>query len=364
MSAVLIISPEPWAAQAVSKHHYARVLAEAGRSVLFLDPPAPGAKRLSIVEADGVANLRVLRGPRVAPGLRWMPSGVRRWLEARWLTRVEALSGTAISTIWLFENSRFFDMGFAGTRLKICHQVDLNQDFHPLVAARTADVCLCTTDVICSRLRAVRPDVHKVHHATAVPTSSRVDPEIDRAFARSGKHVVCVGNLGIPYLDSAALSRLVERYPDVTFHLVGEYHKDSAVYLMIGERANVVWWGRKDHRDIPAMLDAADILLVAYDARRFRDQLASPHKFMEYLLSGKTIVASYTDEYKDKRHLVEMAGPEEDIDPVFDRVIHSLDACNAPARMAERRSFALDLSYERQLDRIAAIVRETTGREL
>jgi glycosyltransferase involved in cell wall biosynthesis len=364
MSAVLVISPEPWDAQAVSKHHYARVLAQAGRKVLFLDPPTPAEKRLSVVEVDGLANLRVLRGPRVAPGLRLMPSPLRRWLETRWLARAEALAGTSISTIWLFENSRFFDLRFAGDRLKIYHQVDLNQDFHPAMAARWADVCLCNTDIIRDRLLAVRPDVHKLHHAAIVSGPWRTDPEVGKAFGKPGKHVVCVGNMGIAYLDVPALSRLVEHHPDVTFHFVGEYDKASPAYLMAEGKSNVVWWGRRDHRDIPEMLDAADILLVAYDAKRFRDQLASPHKFMEYLLSGKTIVASYTDEYKDKRHLVEMAGPEEDIDAVFARVIATLDACNAPARMAERRAFALDLSYERQLDRIARIARETTGREL
>ena len=48
----------------------------------------------------------------------------------------------------------------------------------------------------------------------------------------------------------------------------------------------------------------------------------------------------------------------------LERVIRDLDHYNAPGRMAERRAFALDNSYERQLDRIATIVRETTGREL
>jgi hypothetical protein len=364
MSAVLVISPEPWEAQAVSKHHFARVLAESGRTVLFLDPPAPSAKKLEISDVEGVANLRVLRGPRVAPGLRFIWSGARRRLEKRWLVRAERLSNTSISTIWLFENSRFFDLRFAGGRLKIYHQVDLNQDFHHLVAARTADVCLCTTDIIRDKLRSVRPDVHKIHHGAVVLDSSQNDPEIATAFGRPGKHAVCVGNLNIPYLDTATLSRLVEAHPGVTFHFVGEFNRASPFYLESVGRPNVVWWGRRDRGEIPGILEAADVLLVAYDAKRFRDQLASPHKVMEYLLSGKVIVASYTDEYKDKRNLVEMAGPGEDIDPVFERVIRSLDFCNAPARMVERRAFALQHSYKRQLDRVAGIVRESTGREL
>lgn len=364
MSAVLIISPEPWEAQAVSKHHYARVLAETGRKVLFLDPPTP-SRTLSVTEVDDLPGLRVLRGPGVLRGLRMMPSIIRRNLEGRWLRRVELLCEVPISTIWLFENSRFFDMRFAGDRLKIYHQVDLNQDFHPLVAARSADVCLCTTDIIGERLRRVRPDVHKIHHGTAlVSNPTRCDEESARAFRRSGKHVVCLGNLSIPYLDIGALVRLRELHRDVTFHFVGEYSRHSQLYMRLAGHDNVVWWGRRSHRDIPEILAAADVLLVPYDARRFRAQLASPHKMMEYLLSGKVVVASFTDEYKDKPNLIEMAGLDDAIDSVFERVIHNLDVYNAPARMAERRSFALDCTYEKQLYRISEIVRESTGRAL
>jgi glycosyltransferase involved in cell wall biosynthesis len=364
MSSILLVSPERWVDQAVSKHHYARVLVQSGRHVLFLDPPSLGGGGISLGDVPGLPGLRVVRGPRVAPGLRLMPAFARRWLEARWLARLEKLAGTSVTTVWLFENSRFYDMGFAGDRLKIYHQVDLNQSFHPQQAARTSDVCLCTTDVIRGQLLAARPDVHKIHHATAIVESPRLDPVMASALAKPGKHAVCVGNMDMRYLDHEAIQRLVERHPDITFHFIGAYSRSSRTYASTEGRPNVAWWGRRDHGDIPAILAAADVLLVAYDARRYRDQLASPHKFMEYLLSGKTIVASYTDEYKDKGHLIEMAGPDEEIDPVFARVVGNLDHYNAPGRMAERRAFALDHSYERQLGRIEGIVRESTGREL
>lgn len=364
MSAVLLVSPEPWSAHPVSKHHYARVLAGTGRTVLFLEPPSPGAREISLEDVPGIPGLRIVRGPRVAAGLRLMPAVLRRWLEARWLARLEKLAGTPVGAVWLFENSRFYDMRFAGDRLKVYHQVDLNQAFHPLQAARTADVCLCTTEAIRERLLSVRPDVHKIHHATAMVESPRIDPVLVNALEQPGMHAVCVGNMDSRYLDHEALQRLARNHPGVTFHFVGACSPSSPIHESTRGLANVAWWGKRDHGQIPPILAAADILLVAYDARRFRDQLASPHKFMEYLLSGKVIVASYTDEYKDKAGLVEMAGPDEDIDGVFERVIGDLGHYNAPGLVARRQAFALEHSYERQLDRIQGIVRQSTGREL
>ena len=81
---------------------------------------------------------------------------------------------------------------------------------------------------------------------------------------------------------------------------------------------------------------------------------------MEYLLSGKTVVCSYTDEYKDKRHLVTMAEPGQSLTDVFALALGDLNQLNAPHRIAERRAFALDHRYENQLARIERLVLEST----
>ncbi len=74
MTKILIISPEPWDAHFVSKHHYACELARRGHQVLFCGPPeARGPIRLEPV-TDAPGDLHVVRAPRVARGLRFMPS--------------------------------------------------------------------------------------------------------------------------------------------------------------------------------------------------------------------------------------------------------------------------------------------------
>ncbi len=78
--AILLISPEPWDAHAVSKHHYARTLASQGHRVLFLDPPEPSRRSLSLETIIDHPGVERVHAPRVAPGLRRMPGGLRRWL--------------------------------------------------------------------------------------------------------------------------------------------------------------------------------------------------------------------------------------------------------------------------------------------
>lgn len=358
--AILIISPEPWEAHAVSKHHYARVLAEVGRRVLFLDPPVVGGKGIEVLDTD-IQALSVIRAEKLAPGLRFWPGMARRRLERRWLESLEQTIGVSIVTIWLFENSRFFDLNFAGDRLKIYHQVDLNQRYNQEIAASTADICFCTTDFIIGDLLPHNPRTFKIHHGVAVPGDNLESRNTETH--QGGPVATYVGNFNMSYFDWETMTRLIESHPNVTFNLVGGYSDTTPLRHAVAGAPNVRWWGKLPFVEIPPILAASDVLLVTYVRAHQADQ-ASPHKVMEYLYSGKTIVCSYTDEYKDKAHLVEMAEPDEEVDALFAGALAELDRKNAPELQAARRAFALAHSYEKQLSRIEEHVWQELGRSI
>lgn len=356
MATFLIISPEPWAAHAVSKHHYALTLAARNHDVLFVNPPTDAAE-LTLTRPADAERVQVVDGPPVARGLRFLPASARRLLEARWLERLEARSGTGVDAVWLFENSRFYDLSFAGNRLKLYHQVDLNQDFHPHAAARSADICLCTTDIIRAELLKAVPRVHKIHHGT--PTVPRPQPLTDaqrERFRHGGVNAAYVGNLAMEYIDVDLLLSTVEAHPQVRFHLIGSYSEESRLWLASQTLRNIVWWGGQPSALIPSLLDEADVVMCTYRASEYRGQLASPHKFMEYFASGNPIVSTYTDEYKDKRGLLCMVDDSADYVAAFGQVVANLAFHNSPARREQRRTFAATHSYEAQLDRIGRLV--------
>ena len=358
MISLLIISPEAWHSHFVSKHHYAVSLAKTGYRVFFLEPPDESLHHFIVGGVHGNPNLKLVSGPRLAPGLRFYPAILRRWREALWLKKFEEMIGYRLDAIWLFENSRFFDLRFAGDRLKIYHQVDLNQDFQPEVAAATADICFCTTDFIRERLLPHNARTFKIHHGLAAHVSqTKLSDQQEAWFDQTGPHAVYIGNLDIAYLDAELLSEAARSFPAVRFHFVGGYSEQGALRTRARDLSNVTWWGKVGSECIEAILRRADVMLVAYQAARWRDQ-ASPHKFMEYLASGKVVVATYTDEYKDKRHLLQMVDSNADYLDAFARVIDRLDEYNSPARQAERKAFAEEHSYERQLDRVFGLLRQ------
>jgi hypothetical protein len=221
-SGVLLISPERWTAHFVSKHHYAITLARRGVRVLFLNPPDDSLEGLNISPDPRFPGVLVVDGPCVAKGLRFVPKYWRRRLERRWLEGLEQLSGLQVSVVWLFENSRFFDLAFAGERLKIYHQVDLNQNFNPKTAAATADICFCSSDRIKERILPFNALVHKIHHGLPeIETSVALNKE-ERARIQVGMiQAVCIGNLDLRYIDVGLLTKAVSKFSYVQFHFVG-----------------------------------------------------------------------------------------------------------------------------------------------
>lgn len=354
MSAVLIISPEPWDANQVSKHHYARTLARRGHTVFFVDPPGSSGTTTSIakaVEEDG--EILLIRGPRVAPGLRFMPRILRRALERRWLEKLERNAEVHIDIVWLFENSRFYDMSFAGDRVKIYHQVDLNQDRHVAAAASSADISFAVSDIILDRITRYSRYAQKISHGVfAVGARTGVNCTKVRPGRRAAAYV---GNLDIAYLDAKTLQEVVVGSQEVDFHFIGSYSGTGEAYRRLHGMKNVFFWGRLASRDLQEVLEKMDVLMIVYDTINHRDQLANPHKLMEYLAAGKVTVATFTEEYKSfAGDVIAMVEDPHDYVTKFRSVVANLDRWNSPELQAQRIAIANDNTYERQLDRISS----------
>ncbi|MBF6650302.1 hypothetical protein [Methylobacter sp. BlB1] len=357
---ILLISPEHWEGHFVSKHHYATTLASLGYRVYFLNPPDNKLSEI-LIKNTVYDNLWVISAPIVAKGLRFYPALFRRWMEARWLQQLEDQIRSAFSIVWLFENSRFFDMNFAGSRLKIYHQVDSNQNFHIPVAAASADICFCTTNYIKKVIEPFNNKVFKIHHGFSSSLTKKPLSEEQRAlFTQSKLNVVYIGNLDISFLDIDLLVSLIKRYPHIYFHLVGHYSENKKLFSACSAFENVIWWGKVESTLIPSILAECDIQLLLYKAENQQDkeQLANPHKVMEYLESGKITVATYTDEYKDKLYLLEMVDNSKDYESTFQKVLENLDFYNSMEKQQQRIEFAKNNSYEKQLEKISSLLQQ------
>ena len=113
-------------------------------------------------------------------------------------------------------------------------------------------------------------------------------------------------------------------------------------------------WGHLPSTNLPEVLKKMDVTMIVYDTIHHRDQVANPHKLMEYLASGKVTVATFMDEYTSLADgLIVMVDQPADYPAAFRAVVADLVRWNSPELRAARIAFALDNTYDRQLDRIS-----------
>ncbi|HAA10312.1 MAG TPA: hypothetical protein DCE41_00925 [Cytophagales bacterium] len=350
---ILIISPEPWGKSFVSKHHYAVQLAKQGNQVVFMGPPTQDYA----MGAGPVDGLLLAEYPGFVKGYRFFPKPWRQYWLRKTTHRLEKLANCTFDVIWSFDNSVFFDLDSWGNqKLTISHIVDLNQDFETARAASSADICFCTTELIRERLSKYNAKAYKIHHGYALPQHQT---PISLPGEQATK-AIYIGNLSMPYLDWSLLRRVVEENPQVDFCFLGPDGRSNLIAQatpspdreQIKKASNAYFLGEVPASEVFGHLLGADVCLVAYQEAHHQDQ-ASPHKIVEYLASGKVVVATYTAEY-DSADVLNMAKTNADFPVVFRDTLSQLDQHNGPERSAERQAFAKARTYPELVKTIEA----------
>lgn len=355
---ILIISPEAWGMNFVSKHHYAVHLAERGNQVYFLNPPSNG-----FACKEERPNLHIVDYKAWVRGIARLPSQISKYLVKYELNKLEAKLNVKFDILWNFDSSRFCNLGSVGKAvLKIQHMVDLTEDFQRDIGARTSDLSIGTTDYICESMKSYARHVMKVHHGYNEVGGRKFLEQCENSPLRIGY----IGNLSIKYIDWETIEKLVAYNSEASFVFVGPMGKSNLslesgtpeAIRRLQDKGNVDFTGAIPSTAIPDFLASCDILMVVYKASEYKEQLASPHKLMEYLGSGKVVVCSYTDEYKDKRELLVMADKNEELPKLLGEVIEHIDAYNSAEKQQQRIDFARDNTYNRQIERIEAYIQE------
>lgn len=346
---ILLVSPEPWSRLSVSKHHYAIHLASRGNKVFFLNPPS---SKFEISDAHD-SGVKVLDYRGFPKGLKYFPRFIIGWFTNDVFRKLERLAHERFDILWSFDNSVFYQMDALPEKiLCISHIVDLNMDFQTSIAAQTASICFCNSGAIKSRLDRFTDKAYFVNHGFFLPT--REDPEYIKVETKAAIKVGYAGNLDIQYLDWKMIKEVADSHPDIDFFFAGTMSAQK-VKNLFGESENMHHVGILPAQVIQSFYDQMDVLILAYLADEYQDQLANPHKVLEYLYSGKPLVASFTQEYKGKE-LMYMSDKNAEWPSLFDYVINNLAECSSKELTDKRKNYALENTYDKQIDRIEKLL--------
>lgn len=360
---ILLISPERWGTSFVSKHHYALELAKRNNKVFFLNPPAPHNHLNSVNKQLEILNYK----PKYR-GLRRFPDFITAQLTYLELKSIEKFCQVEFDIIWNFDSSRFFSLSKITEKLKIAHLVDFTEDFERATLSKTSNICLASSEFIKDEMLTYNSNSFKIGHGVIASSTAISENDVNSIQEFKDDHKFLagyVGNLTISYLDWQTLLQLIENHPEVGFVFVGPTAKSnislgkSNEFLRKAMFLNNVWFtGEKKSSEIVSWLEFMDILLLIYKAEDHMKQLANPHKLLEYLKSGKIIVSSWTDEYKDHKKLIEMSKSNHELPKIFDNVIAHLQEFNSLEKQYARKNFAAKSEYPEKVNQIERLLQQ------
>jgi len=376
---ILLISPQPWDHIHISKHNYAIELASRGNTVYFLEPPdaeSPTSVRVDPVpDYPGVHTVRYR--PQFPFTLRFHARPVFNWLMLGQIHRILQAIGRPIDVVWSFEFNLFSNLKAFGGELAIFHPVDPVSAAYQVDVARSADIVFSVSENILANFKRIDVPLAFINHGLSRPFANVARSSLGKTRMTDGVvRVGFAGNIAHPPLNRAVLRRMVEDSPSVEFSFWGpstaaasqsaETTREIAEFVdFLKSRSNVRFRGAVSSIDLALQIQQMDCFVTSYSTGSREYDRSNSHKLLEYLSTGKVVVAGRISTYVAHPDFFRM--PADDDDSVLPELLKDtlgrLAEFNSEDLQARRREFALDNTYERQVDRIAAKLSQLTGAE-
>ncbi|QNF33815.1 glycosyl transferase family 1 [Adhaeribacter swui] len=365
MSNILLISPEPWGANFVSKHHYALELVKRGNIVFYLNPPSKGlGKKVFVQQLNDCSNLKIVDYTPIFRGLNKLPAGLSSFLMKLDITRILKVLNVDLDIVWSFDPFRFQKLNLFLSKFKIYHSVDVHHTTKEYLIAKNADVIFSTAHKILNKFSEIKLPKYFVNHGLA---SHFIDNKSLIKYSLVGDQLVkvgYVGNLNYKYLDKERLYKIISENLNCGFYFIGPRYSNNLSNAEINKEffnqlevlPNVYFLGQIPSKELPHYLCLFDMFLMCYKGDENIASMANPHKLLEYFSTGKIVLSHYIDEYARYKDLLVMADNNENLPILFSKVVTSLDYYNSLDLQHKRKAFAYDNTYAKQLDRIESII--------
>jgi glycosyltransferase involved in cell wall biosynthesis len=353
---ILIISPERWGMNRVSKHNYAIALAK-NNKVYFLNPPSrvDGIKATS----SGYENLTVLDYASTFKGLNRLLFILPLFnlLNRYEINRLQKFCGP-FDIVWSFDPFRFQNLSLFRAGLSIFHCVDFIDTQLDLFCAKTADLVLSVAQPILDKYQSLHRPTHFINHGVSpvyLNTKKNSNP--------AGGRIKCgyVGNLLSFGIDHEILIEITRQNPEVEFYFIGPYSESNLGKFELRDKFitllksfdHVKLLGQLPPEKVADTIQSFDLFLISYHAEKMGPVASNNHKLLEYLSTGKVVVSSRMSTYDQLAPpLFEMVRQRDELPIRFQEVVKNLDDFNRAELQEKRIQYADANSYENHLREI------------
>ncbi len=360
MKTILIVSPEPWGQNFISKHHYANEFSKLGHKVYFLNPPSN--TNFTINDAHTPFNEVSIIDYKLVRGINKFPKFLRNFFNTQLIKGVLKESGN-LDLVISFDPFRFQNLSLFKAKKTIYFPADWHNSPLEKEISNSADLIVSVSKLLASQYKKWNDNCLSIGHGVSDlflesnPLGSVTLPKNDKL------KIGYVGNLNYPLLDFKELKKIIEGNNNLDFHFIGPNgnsnlsKEPNPFWEKMETRTNVHLLGSQPFKDIPAYLSQFDALLLCYKGFEYKIFLSNNHKMLEYLSSGKPVISHYVDEYREEDDLLYMHNDEkQDFSHFFNEIIHNLDKLESRFKVDLRRSYAKQNLYKEKAIRLIELV--------
>jgi glycosyltransferase involved in cell wall biosynthesis len=292
---------------------------------------------------------------------------------AKRMRRVLKLHKIVPDIVWCFDFNLFGDLKVFDAETSIFHPVDPLSDPRHIKMAASADLALSVSAKIADQLKPTDRPVHVVNHGLAMPFEKLAHSRLAECADGAGHllppdrriQVGYAGNLGRRPVNRSVLRQIVEQNPHVDFRFWGptdaETDEVAQFISFLRSQPNVTLYGTVGQTELAAAYNQVDLFLLSYAADPRESDRSNSHKILEYLSTGRVVVSSRILAYENTRDLLVMSDSDTDADlpQKFAETLARLPELNSVRIAQERIAMALDNTYDRQIDRVFALLTAT-----
>jgi len=360
---ILIISPEKWGENYLSKHHYAIELSKENE-VYFLNSQTNNTLNKKVITEKIAKNITVIHYKKTVKGLLKLPSA---FIDLQFKSIIKEILNTInqpIDILWDFDQYRFPNSKAFKAKRTIFHPVDIMKQIPAKIRSRKSnlsDLTLYLSNEIIKDLKTCKP-CHFINHGISEDFfrgTNSTYPFISKEKINVGY----VGNIQSKFLDWKTLKTIVKNNPTVNFIFIGPYQNSNLGgdnlfkdIDFIKLQYNCTLLGSKPANELTEILPSFDAFLICYDTDNYRKEVSNSHKLLEYCSSGKVIISNYISTYANKQGVLEMVDNNIDLPLKFKNVISNLDFYNTSKKSEYRINFAKKNTYKNHIEKIAQLI--------
>jgi hypothetical protein len=356
---IVIFSPQTWSHLKVSKHHYALELSKKNK-VLFIT----GTDKTTFSSSSFNVNKSLIVVEISFPFGELLKFKIPSFYKYIWKRIAKFKIKAIIKTIDLIIDfgcyQQFDSLKFLDASKKIYFPVDDNKFIKSSI--RDADYVFSVSENIVNKLNSFYSKIHLINHGLSelfIDYNEKLETKSQNVKVQVGYS----GNLFINFLDKDLLKHIIIKNPEIVFNFFGSlvFNSNDKGHLewndFLRNTNNIILWGHLETKELVRQLNNQDLFLITYKSDDVNYHSENSHKILEYLSTGKLIFSTPIKFYKNINLFPMLDSADKSNFSIrFNEILLNLKYWNSKDKMDDRKKYACENSYKKQIQRIQSII--------